>query len=131
MTSTIPIDVEHKCKYKHRMDYMSVSEDVYALDGEKRPLKFSVMDKQICSCCYINEVAIKCLCGKFICVSWNYEYEEKMSVIEAHVLSAWKLYITTFINLSMFIDHKCGKISHNVFVRPQLGSIMMHHLLKS
>ena len=39
------------------------------------------------TCCYINDVVIKCLCGKFICEActpWNYEYEEKMSVIEAH-----------------------------------------------
>ena len=36
---------------------------------------------------YINDVGIKCQCGKFICEAcapWNYEYEEKMSVIEAH-----------------------------------------------
>lgn len=87
MTRTISSNVEHKCKYKYRLDYMSVSEDVHALDGEKRYVKFSVMDKQICSCCYINDVGIKCQCGKFICEAcapWNYEYEEKMSVREAH-----------------------------------------------
>lgn len=64
---------------------MSVSEDIYS--GEKGHLKFSVMDKQICSCCYINDVGIQCQCGKFICeacVPWNYKDEEKMSVIEAH-----------------------------------------------
>jgi hypothetical protein len=64
---------------------MSVSEDIYS--GEKGHLKFSVMDKQICSCCYINDVGIQCQCGKFICeacVPWIYKDEEKMSVIEAH-----------------------------------------------
>jgi len=63
----------------NKPDYMSVSE-------EKRDLRFSVMDKQLCSCCYVNDVGIQCQCGQFICeacVPWNYKYEEKMSVIES------------------------------------------------
>ena len=66
----------------NKPDYMSVSE-------EKHDLRFSVMDKQLCSYCYVNDVGIQCQCGQFICeacVPWNYKYEEKISVIESYTL---------------------------------------------
>ncbi|MGC1932579.1 MAG: hypothetical protein WA667_26695, partial [Candidatus Nitrosopolaris sp.] len=57
------------------------------IDGSKNALKFIVLDKQICSSCYVFDFTDKCpKCHRRVCeacVLWKYEHDDNMSIIEA------------------------------------------------
>jgi hypothetical protein len=73
--------------YKPRPDFLSVTENVFTMDGGKRRLEYSgIVDKHICNLCYMPDDVVKCSkCVQYVCEAcslWKYESDDKIHVIE-------------------------------------------------